>query len=192
MKKQSTSRTAFLTLRVLIALVVALAGIGVTLFATANSSVVSGRGSARGPRTPIAPAGSSGPVVVGTTLIRGPDRAYQPGASFADLDHGFAAGATRYLHDDGLITTTPGSPFYGRKTAQQHCFSRPMIAIQRAVFTSRTRSHRMGTSWLAALHSWMREHPGHGSVSSMPDLNTFSYHLTQEVAAQSPSRTMDS
>jgi hypothetical protein len=41
--------------------------------------------------------------VVGTTLISGPDRAYQPGASIADLDHGFAAGATRYLHDDGLI-----------------------------------------------------------------------------------------
>ena len=35
MKKKSTSQTAFLTLRVLIALVVALAGIGVAVFATA-------------------------------------------------------------------------------------------------------------------------------------------------------------
>jgi len=111
MKKKSTSQTAFLTLRVLLALVVALAGIGVALFATANSSVGSGRGPARGPRTPTAPGGSTGPVVVGTTLIRGPDRAYQPGASFADLDHGFAAGATRYLHDDGLIYNDTRVPF---------------------------------------------------------------------------------
>ena len=34
MKQKSTSQTAFLTLRVLLALVVALAGIGVALFAT--------------------------------------------------------------------------------------------------------------------------------------------------------------
>src|SRR4030095_4526975 len=43
------------------------------------------------------------PVVVRITPVRGPDRSYQPGATIADLNHGFAAGATRYLHDDGVI-----------------------------------------------------------------------------------------
>src|SRR5207249_2301301 len=52
---------------------------------------------------PLAAAPLGSPVVVSITPIRGPERAYQPGAGLADLDHGFAAGATRYLHDDGII-----------------------------------------------------------------------------------------
>lgn len=99
---KSAFQTAFASRRVVIALVIALTSVSLAFFATAGSSAGKGRGSTKLRRASAAPGGL-GPVVVGTTLIRGPDRAYQPGASFADLDHGFAAGATRYLHDDGLI-----------------------------------------------------------------------------------------
>ena len=103
MKKKSISQSAFFSLRALIAAAVALAGASLGGFFATADQPTRASGSAKWPGTPTAPGGSTGPVVVGTTLIRGPDRAYQPGASFADLDHGFAAGATRYLHDDGLI-----------------------------------------------------------------------------------------
>jgi hypothetical protein len=102
MKKKSTSRSAFFNLRSLVALVVAFTGVLLAFFATVNTSAGDGRGSVK-PRSAFAAPRGVGPVVVGSTLIRGPERAYQPGASIADLDHGFAAGATRYLHDDGLI-----------------------------------------------------------------------------------------
>jgi hypothetical protein len=100
MKKKSTSQSAFFSLRILI--VVVSTGVCMALLATADQST-HGSSSARWSRTSALPSGSLGPIVVGTTLIRGPDRAYQPGASIADLDHGFSAGSTRYLHDDGLI-----------------------------------------------------------------------------------------
>src|SRR5438309_6693659 len=103
MKKKSISQSAFFSLRALIAAAVALAGASLGGFFATADQPTRASGSAKWPGTPTVPGGSTGPVVVGTTLIRGPDRAYQPGASFADLDHGFAAGATRYLHDDGLI-----------------------------------------------------------------------------------------
>src|SRR5258705_5979786 len=104
MKKKSTSQSAFFNLRVLIALVVALAGVVLALFAAANPSTSAGRGLGKSSNAfPAAPLGGPGPVVVSITPIRGPERAYQPGAGIADLDHGFAAGATRYLHDDGII-----------------------------------------------------------------------------------------
>lgn len=102
MKKKSTSQSAFFSLRILIAFIIVLTGVSMALLATADQST-HGSASARWSRTSALPTGSLGPIVVGTTLIRGPDRAYQPGASIADLDHGFAAGSTRYLHDDGLI-----------------------------------------------------------------------------------------
>jgi hypothetical protein len=100
MKKKSTSQSAFFSLRILIAFIIVSIGVSMALLATGDQSI-GGSSSARWSRTSAAPVG--GPVVVGTTLIRGPDRAYQPGASIADLNHGFAAGSTRYLHDDGLI-----------------------------------------------------------------------------------------
>jgi hypothetical protein len=101
MKKQSTSQSAFFRLRILIAFLIVLIGVSMALLATADPST-QGSSFARWSRTSALPNGI-GPIVVGTTLIRGPDRAYQPGAGIADLDHGFAAGSTRYLHDDGLI-----------------------------------------------------------------------------------------
>src|SRR5437762_7434841 len=104
MKKKSISQSAFFSLRALVAAAVALAGASLGGFFATADQPTRASGSAKWPGTPTAPGGSTGPVVVGTTLIRGPDRAYQPGASFADLDHGFAAGATRYLHDDGVIS----------------------------------------------------------------------------------------
>src|SRR5438552_16166156 len=111
MKKKSISQSAFFSLRALIAAAVALAGASLGGFFATADQPTRASGSAKWPGTPTAPGGSTGPVVVGTTLIRGPDRAYQPGASFADLDHGFAAGATRYLHDDGLIYNDTRVPF---------------------------------------------------------------------------------
>ena len=93
---------AFTNPRVVVAFVVALNGVLLAVFAAANTSPRGGRGSMK-PRSAFAAPRGAGPVVVGSTLIRGPERAYQPGVSIADLDHGFAAGATRYLHDDGLI-----------------------------------------------------------------------------------------
>ena len=102
MKKKSTSQSAFFTLRILIAFIIVLTGVCMALLATADQSTHRSS-SARWSRTSALPSGSLGPIVTGTTLIRGPDRAYQPGASIVDLDHGFAAGSTRYLHDDGLI-----------------------------------------------------------------------------------------
>jgi Kelch motif/Galactose oxidase, central domain len=93
---------AFTNPRVVVAFVVALNGVLLAVFAAANTSPRGGRGSVK-PRSAFAAPRGAGPVVVGSTLIRGPERAYQPGVSIADLDHGFAAGATRYLHDDGLI-----------------------------------------------------------------------------------------
>jgi Kelch motif/Galactose oxidase, central domain len=93
---------AFTNPRVVVAFVVALNGVLLAVFAAANTSPRGGRGSVK-PRSAFAAPRGAGPVVVGSTLIRGPGRAYQPGVSIADLDHGFAAGATRYLHDDGLI-----------------------------------------------------------------------------------------
>src|SRR5437870_9677039 len=125
MNKKSTSQSAparsslgegrFINLRVLVALVVAVTGVALVFFATsaagqATPGVDGDRGSAKLPKAlAAAPLGS--PVVVSITPIRGPERAYQPGASFADLDHGFAAGATRYLHDDGLIYNDTSVPF---------------------------------------------------------------------------------
>jgi len=110
MKKKSISQSAFFSLRALIAAVVALAGASLGGFFATADQPTRASGSAKWPCTPTAPGGT-GPVVVGTTLIRGPDRAYQPGAGFADLDHGFAAGATRYLHDDGFIYNDTRVPF---------------------------------------------------------------------------------
>ena len=117
MNKKSTSQSAparsslgegrFINLRVVVALVVAVIGVALVFFATsapgqAKPGVHGDRGSAKLPKAlAAAPLGS--PVVVSITPIRGPERAYQPGAGIADLDHGFAAGATRYLHDDGII-----------------------------------------------------------------------------------------
>src|SRR5207253_7601355 len=115
MNKKSTSQSAparsslgegrFINLRVLVALVVAVTGVALTFFAaSAPGQAKPGvhGGSAKLPKAlAAAPLGS--PVVVSITPIRGPERAYQPGAGLADLDHGFAAGATRYLHDDGII-----------------------------------------------------------------------------------------
>src|SRR6266550_950970 len=111
MKKKSISQSAFFSLRALIAAVIALAGASLGGFFATADQPIRASGFAKWPSTPTAPGGTTGPVVVGTTLIRGPDRAYQPGASFADLDHGFAAGATRYLHDDGLIYNDTRVPF---------------------------------------------------------------------------------
>jgi Kelch motif/Galactose oxidase, central domain len=109
--KKSTSQSALFRLRVLVAMVVAVTSVALAFFATsapgrtgrgqANPGVHADRGSAKLPKPLAAPL--VGPVVVSITPIRGPERAYQPGASIADLDHGFAAGATRYLHDDGII-----------------------------------------------------------------------------------------
>ncbi len=110
MKKKSISQSAFFSLRALIAAAVVLASASLGGFFATADQPTRASGSAKWPRTSAAPGGT-GPVVVGTTLIRGPDRAYQPGASFADLDHGFAAGATRYLHDDGLIYNDTRVPF---------------------------------------------------------------------------------
>jgi len=102
MKKKSTSQSAFFRLRILIALIIVMTGVSMALLATGDQSIRGSR-SARWLHRSALSGGAPGPVVVGTTLIRGPDRAYQPGASIADLDHGFSAGSTRYLHDDGLI-----------------------------------------------------------------------------------------
>ncbi len=103
MKKKSTSQSAFFTLRILIALVVGLAGVGLALFAAANPPT--GRGGSLGSAVAgfaAAPLGGP-PVVVNITPVRGPDRAYQPAVSIADLDRGFAAGTTRYVSSDGII-----------------------------------------------------------------------------------------
>ena len=102
MKKKSTSQSAFFRLRILVAFIIVLTGVSMALLATGDQSIRGSR-SAKWLHRSALPSGSLGPIVVRTTLIRGPDRAYQPGASIADLDHGFAAGSTRYLHDDGLI-----------------------------------------------------------------------------------------
>jgi hypothetical protein len=111
MKRKSTTQSAFFNLRVLIALVIALAGVGLALFATANPSTGSGLGFGKSSHAVAAAPLGGPPVVTGITPIRGPERAYQPGVSIADLDHGFAAGATRYLHDDGLIYNDTRVPF---------------------------------------------------------------------------------
>ncbi len=105
--RSSLSEGGFFNLRVLVALVVAVTGVALAFFATsapgqAKPGVHTDRGSAKLPK-PLAATPIGGPVVVSITPIRGPERAYQPGAGIADLDHGFAAGATRYLHDDGII-----------------------------------------------------------------------------------------
>lgn len=125
MKKKSTSQSAFFNLRVLVGLAVTLAGLGLALFAAANPSTASGPGS-----DPVeaglaaAPAGGP-PVVVNITPIRGPDRAYQPGATIADLDRGFVAGATRYLHDDGLIYNDTRVPFLWLQDGTTTLFQAP-------------------------------------------------------------------
>jgi hypothetical protein len=111
MKKKHITRLAFFNLRVLIALVVALAGVGLALFATANPSTGSGLGFGKSLNAVAAAPLGGPPVETSITPIRGPERAYQPGVSIADLDHGFAAGATRYLHDDGLIYNDTRAPF---------------------------------------------------------------------------------
>ena len=112
MKTKSTSQSAFFSLRVLVGLVITLAGLGLALFATANPSTSGELGSGALPNTLAASSpGGPGPVVVSVTPIRGPERAYQPGVRIADLDRGFAAGATRYLHDDGLIYNDTRVPF---------------------------------------------------------------------------------
>ncbi len=103
MKKKSISQSAFFSLRALIAAAVVLASASLGGFFATADQPTRASGSAKWPRTSAAPGGT-GPVVVGTTLIRGPDRAYQPGASFADLDHGFAAGATRDNHTFPTVT----------------------------------------------------------------------------------------
>jgi hypothetical protein len=126
---------AFTNPRVVVAFVVALNGVLLAVFAAANTSPRGGSGSVK-PRSAFAAPRGAGPVVVGSTLIRGPERAYQPGVSIADLDHGFAAGATRYLHDDGLIyndtracflwsqdgTTTLFQPSHDRDTTRSVYF----------------------------------------------------------------------
>ncbi len=112
MKTKSASQSAFFSLRVLVGLVITLAGLGLALFVMANPSTSSELGSGALPNTFAASSpGGPGPVVVSVTPIRGPERAYQPGVSIADLDRGFAAGATRYLHDDGLIYNDTRVPF---------------------------------------------------------------------------------
>src|SRR5882762_575541 len=105
--RSSLGEGGFFNVRVLVALAVAVTGVALTFFATSASGrakpgVRGDRGSSKSPK-PLAAAPRGGPVVVSITPIRGPERAYQPGAGIADLDHGFAAGATRYLHDDGII-----------------------------------------------------------------------------------------
>src|SRR5437773_9355670 len=105
--RSSLGEDGFFNLRVLVALVVAVTGVALTFFATsapgqAKPGVHTDHDSSKSLKPPAAtPLG--GPVVVSIIPIRGPERAYQPGAGIADLDHGFAAGATRYLHDDGII-----------------------------------------------------------------------------------------
>jgi hypothetical protein len=127
---------AFTNPRVVAAFVVALNGVLLAVFAAANTSPRGGSGSVK-PRSAFAAPRGVGPVVVGSTLIRGPERAYQPGVSIADLDHGFVAGATRYLHDDGLIyndtracflwsqdgTTTLFQPSHDRDTTRSVYFA---------------------------------------------------------------------
>src|SRR5438874_3475534 len=105
--RSSLGEGRFINLRVLVALVVAVTGVALVFFATsapgqAKPGVHTDRGSAKWSK-PLAAAPLGSPVVVSITPIRGSERAYQPGAGLADLDHGFAAGATRYLHDDGII-----------------------------------------------------------------------------------------
>jgi hypothetical protein len=102
MKKKSTSESAFFNLRILIGLVATLAGVGLALFAAANPSTGNGLGFGSAAGFTAAPLGGP-PVVVNITPIRGPDRAYQPSVSIADLDRGFAAGSTRYVSSDGII-----------------------------------------------------------------------------------------
>src|SRR6266487_1895579 len=101
--KKSISQSASLNLRVLVALVVTLAGASLAFFAAASPPTSSGLRHSELPNTFAAAPLGGPPVVVSITPIRGPERAFQPSATIADLDHGFAAGATRYLHDDGLI-----------------------------------------------------------------------------------------
>src|SRR5581483_7490173 len=110
-KKESAFQSAFLNPRVLVAVVIALAGASLALVAVA-SPLTGGRRHSELPKASVAAQpGSPGPVVVNITPIRGPERAFQPGVNIADLDHGFAAGSTRYLHDDGLIYNDTRVPF---------------------------------------------------------------------------------
>src|SRR5438876_285848 len=125
MEKKSTSQSAFFNLRVLIALVVALAGVGLALFATANPSTGSGLGFGKSSHAVAAAPLGGPPVVTSITPIRGPERAYQPGVSIADLDHGLAAGATRYLHDDGLIYNDTRVPFLWSQDGTAMLFQPP-------------------------------------------------------------------
>jgi hypothetical protein len=112
MKKKCTSDSAFFNLRVIVALVIALSGCVMALFAKTNSPKDDRHGTAAAPKPSAAgPHVGPGPVVVNITPIRGPERAYQPGVGIADLDRGFAAGSTRYLHDDGLIYNDTRVPF---------------------------------------------------------------------------------
>ena len=125
MKKKSTSQNAFFTLRVLIALVVGLAGVGLALFAAANPP--SGRGGSFGSAVAgfaAAPLGGP-PVVVNITPVRGPDRAYQPAVSIADLDRGFAAGTTRYVSSDGIIWNDTHACFLWSQDGTTTLFEQP-------------------------------------------------------------------
>jgi len=126
MKKKSTSQSAFFNLRVLIALVVALAGVVLALFAAANPSTSAGRGLGKSSNAfPAAPLGGPGPVVVSITPIRGPERAYQPGVSIADLDRGFAAGSTRYVSRDGIIWNDTRACFLWTQDGTTTLFEQP-------------------------------------------------------------------
>src|SRR5439155_18057674 len=191
MKKKSISQSAFFSLRALIAAAVALAGASLGGFFAAADHPTRAGGSAKWPGTPTAPGGSTGPVVVGTTLIRGPDRAYQPGASFADLDHGFAAGATRYLHDDGLIYNDTSVPFLWSQDGTTTLFqpSHDLDTTRSVYFPHQITPD--GSKLVGSVAFLDALTPGAWSVSAMPGLNTFSYHLTPEVAAPSPFQTMD-
>src|SRR6266487_90857 len=93
--KKSISQSASLNLRVLVALVVTLAGASLAFFAAASPPTSSGLRHSELPNTFAAAPLGGPPVVVSITPIRGPERAFQPSATIADLDHGFAAGATR-------------------------------------------------------------------------------------------------
>ncbi len=178
--KKSISQSASLNLRVLVALVVTLAGASLAFFAAASPPTSSGLRHSELPNTFAAAPLGGPPVVVSITPIRGPERAFQPSATIADLDHGFAAGATRYLHDDGLIYNDK-PPSSKRHTTSTDC----------AAPTSRIRSPPTRARSLAACYSWTREYPELGSGSATPDSNTCSYHRIREAAVQSLYRTTD-
>ncbi len=104
MKRHLYFSFTFSRFHALVGLATTLTAIILGFLASAKQTgTITGSADAAG-NAPVAGASpGSTPMVVNITAIRGPDRAFQPSVTIADLDHGFAAGSTRYVSRDGII-----------------------------------------------------------------------------------------